>query len=155
MCKPVSAWTRSPASRAKSLPRGTMLGLVGAAALAFAALSISPAAAMPVAPSSTVVGDGGTGLIQVRQGGGRGWRGGGGGWRGGYRGGYRAGYRAGYRWYRRPGYGWGWWGPGIAAGVIGGAALAAPYYYGYPGYYGSGMCRVWGPGYWVYAPCPY
>lgn len=98
-----------------------ILGIGGAAVLALAALS--QASAMPAAPRSTIVDSVDTGLSQVAN---RGWRGGGN-WRGGY--------RAGYRW-RGPGYGRGWWGPGIAAGVIGGAALAAPYYYGAPyGYY--------------------
>ncbi len=55
-------------------------------------------------------------------GGGRGWHGGGGGWHGG-------------GWH----HGWGGWGPGVvgglAAGAIIGGALAAPYAYGYGGYY--------------------
>ena len=60
-----------------------------------------------------------------------------------------------------PAYAWrGWWGPGLAAGVIGGAivggAIASnPYPYGYyapgsyyggPGYYGDG--GPYGPCYW-------
>jgi hypothetical protein len=41
-------------------------------------------------------------------------------------------------WWRR----WGWGGPGLffgglAAGAVVGGALAAPYYYGGPGYYGG------------------
>jgi hypothetical protein len=127
-----------------------ILGIGGAAVLAFAAMS--PASAMPTAPRSAVVDSADAGVIQIRNGGGnRGWKGGGN-WRGGYRAGYRAGYRPGYRYWNRPGYGWGWWGPGIVAGAAVGAAIAAPYYYGAPG---PGLCRVWGPGYWTYAPCPY
>lgn len=126
-----------------------ILGISGAAVLAFATLS--PASAMPTAPRAAVVADvGDAGLIQVGNGGGRGWKGGGN-YRQGYRAGYRAGYRPGYRYWNRPGYGWGWWGPGIVAGAaIGAAAVAAPYYYGAPA---PGYCRVWGPGYWTYAPC--
>jgi hypothetical protein len=51
--------------------------------------------------------------------------------------------------------GWGW-GPGIAAGLIGGAivggaiASSNPYYYGYgPGYYGPGYPAYAG----AYGPC--
>jgi hypothetical protein len=43
--------------------------------------------------------------------------------------------------------GWGWWGPGIAAGVLAGAAIGAataPYYYYPPGYYYRNPCQ---PGY--------
>ncbi len=59
------------------------------------------------------------------------------------------------------GYGWrgGWgWGPGpFVAGAVVGAALAAPYYYGYGPYYPYGPypygyygCRrVWNGYYWV------
>jgi hypothetical protein len=101
-----------------------ILKIGSAAVLALATLS--PASAMPTAPRSAVVDSADTGPIQVAN---RGWRGGGN-WRGGY--------RAGYRWHRGPGYGVRWWGPGIAAGVIGGAVLAAPHYYGAPyGYYGA------------------
>lgn len=124
-----------------------ILGIGGAAILALAV--VSPASAMPAAPRSAVVDTVDAGIIQVGNGN-RGWKGGNN-WRGGYRGGYRAGYRPGYRYWNRPGYGWGWWGPGIIAGAAVGAVLAAPYYAA-PG---PGMCRVWGPGYWTYAPCPY
>jgi len=46
--------------------------------------------------------------------------------------------------------GWGW-GPGLAAGLIGGAIIggaiaSSPYYYG-PGYYGPGYYGYYGPGY--------
>lgn len=67
---------------------------------------------------------------------GRGFAGGGyrgGGWGGGYRGGgwgggYRGGYRGGY--YGRGYYGPGPWAGAAAAGLLlGGAAIAAPYYY--------------------------
>jgi hypothetical protein len=50
----------------------------------------------------------------------------------------------------------GWWGPGIAAGIIGGAIVGgaianSPYYYG-PGYYGAGY--PYGPPYaGPYGPC--
>ena len=122
-----------------------ILGIGGAADLALAAMS--PASATPAAPRSAIVDSADTGLIQVAN---RGWRGGGN-WRGGYRGGYRAGYR-----WSRPGYGRGWWGPGIAAGVIGGAALAAPYYYGAPyGYYGSPYGYYGGPYYYGAPYYPY
>ena len=124
-----------------------ILGISGAALLALA--TVAPASAMPAAPRSAVVDTADTCIIQVGNGRG-GWKGGNN-WRGGYRAGYRAGYRPGYRYWNRPGYGWGWWGPGIVAGAAVGAALAAPYYAA-PG---PGMCRVWGPGYWTYAPCPY
>ncbi len=52
-----------------------------------------------------------------------------GGFHGGYHGGY-GGYRGGYRGYR--GYG-GY--PYFVGGVLLGAALWSPWYYGYPGYY--------------------
>jgi hypothetical protein len=51
----------------------------------------------------------------------------------------------------------GWWGPGLAAGVIGGAIVGgaianSPYYYG-PGYYGAGY-PYYGPPYaGPYGPC--
>jgi hypothetical protein len=63
--------------------------------------------------------------------GGGGWRGGGWGGRGVWHGGY---WRGGY-WNN------GWWGPAIAAGVIGGAAIASYPYWGGGGYgYGGGGC---------------
>jgi hypothetical protein len=52
----------------------------------------------------------------------------------------------------------GGWGPGIAAGVIGGAIIGgaianSPYYYG-PGYYGAGYPGYYGPPYTgAYGPC--
>ena len=52
----------------------------------------------------------------------------------------------------------GWWGPGVAAGLIGGAIVggaiaSSPYYYG-PGYYGPGY-GYYGPAYsgGPYGPC--
>lgn len=57
--------------------------------------------------------------------------------------------------------GGGWWGPGVAAGVIGGAIVggaiaSSPYYYG-PGYYGPGYYppAYYGPAYGggPYGPC--
>jgi hypothetical protein len=53
----------------------------------------------------------------------------------------------------------GWWGPGLAAGVIGGAIVGgaianSPYYgpgyygAGYPGYYGAPYSGPYGPCYW-------
>jgi hypothetical protein len=49
----------------------------------------------------------------------------------------------------------GGWGPGLAAGLIGGAIIggaiaSSPYYYG-PGYYGPGY---YDPGYYPYAASP-
>ena len=46
----------------------------------------------------------------------------------------------------------GWWGPGIAAGILGGAIVGgaiatSPYYYG-PGYYGPPYAGPYGPCYW-------
>jgi hypothetical protein len=60
-------------------------------------------------------------------GGGGGWHGGGGGWHGGGGGWHGGGWHGG-NW---------WWGPGIAAGVFAGAALADTYGYGYPYGYGD------------------
>jgi hypothetical protein len=50
----------------------------------------------------------------------------------------------------------GWWGPGIAAGIVGGAIVGgaianSPYYYGpgyYPGGYGVPYTGPYGPCYW-------
>ena len=69
------------------------------------------------------------------------WRGWGGGWHGGGWGGrgvWHGGYWRGGNWYG------GWWGPAIAAGVIGGAAIASyPYWGGGYGYgYGGGCWQV-------------
>jgi hypothetical protein len=58
-----------------------------------------------------------------------------------------------------PAHAWrGWWGPGIAAGIIGGAIVggaiaSSPYYYG-PGYY-YGPRSYYGPAYGggAYGPC--
>jgi hypothetical protein len=62
---------------------------------------------------------------------------GGGGWHGGY---WRGGY-----WNN------GWWGPAIAAGVIGGAAIASYPYWGGGGYdYGGGGCWQVRPTYDAY-----
>jgi hypothetical protein len=53
----------------------------------------------------------------------------------------------------------GGWGPGLAAGLIGGAIIggaiaSSPYYYG-PGYYGPGYYGPgYGPGYYPYAASP-
>jgi hypothetical protein len=61
-------------------------------------------------------------------------------------------------WWRW-GPGWGWrWGPfwgGVAAGVVVGRALTAPYYYPYgpyAPYYGWG-CRPWWNGYYWVRSC--
>ncbi len=64
--------------------------------------------------------------------GGGGWHGGGWGGRGVWHGGY---WRGGY-WYD------GWWGPAIAAGVIGGAAIASYPYWGGGYGYGGGCWQV-------------
>ncbi|HKT54259.1 MAG TPA: hypothetical protein VJP88_07390 [Caulobacteraceae bacterium] len=63
---------------------------------------------------------------------------------GGYRGG-GYGYRGGYG---HGGYGWGWGAGAIGFGL--GAALAAPYYYDYPGYYYDEP--AYGCGYWAWDP---
>jgi hypothetical protein len=54
------------------------------------------------------------------------------------------GWRAGWR-----GRGGGWWGPGLALGILGGAAIAASGPYGYG--YGYGPGYAYAPGY-DYAP---
>src|SRR5262249_33461608 len=76
--------------------------------------------AAPVRPSTGAVKQARPRVVQdVRWGWGGGWRGGWGGWRGGWRGGAFAG--------------------GLLAGGLIGAAIASPYYYGYPSYgYGYG-----------------
>jgi hypothetical protein len=54
------------------------------------------------------------------------------GWHGNHA--WHGGWRHGWRGHR--GWGWGWGaGAGFAAGALVGSALAAPYYYGGPGYY--------------------
>lgn len=118
-----------------------------AAALTFAVMT--PASAMPASPRSSGIDSSQGVATQVRDDGNRNWKGG-----ANWRGDYRGGHRPGHRYWNRPGHGWGWWGPGIVGGVVG-TALAAPYYYGGYGAGSPGMCRVWGPGYWTYAPCPY
>jgi hypothetical protein len=105
-----------------------------AAALGFAAAAVFASSGAEAAPIPTSIGKihttAGSGLTNVqyrRWGGGGGWR-----WRGGYgwRGyGWRYPYRYGY------GYGWGWgWPYYYGAGVVAGAAVAAPYYYAPPVY---------------------
>jgi hypothetical protein len=86
------------------------------------ALAMAAAVVLPVTPAAA----------QWRGGGfhGGGWHGGGWGGRGVWHGGY---WRGGY-WNN------GWWGPAIAAGVIGGAAIASYPYWG--GGYGGGCWQV-------------
>jgi len=93
------------------------------------ALAMAAAIVLPTTPASA-------GGWRMGGGGwhGGGWHGGGGGGRGVWHGGY---WRGG-NWYG------GWWGPAIAAGVIGGAAIASyPYWGGGYGYgYGGGCWQV-------------
>jgi hypothetical protein len=88
------------------------------------ALAMAAAVVLPTSPASA----GGWGGGSFHGGGfhGGGWHGGGWGGRGVWHGGY---WRNGY-WNN------GWWGPAIAAGVIGGAAIAS-----YP-YWGGGCWQV-------------
>jgi hypothetical protein len=87
--------------------------------------SLLPSQGAPLMPTSPLAksASANTDIVQVRYGGWGGWRGGWGGWRGG-------GWRG----------GWGGWGlgAGVLAGAAIGAAIAAPYYGGYPydSYYG-------------------
>jgi hypothetical protein len=105
------------------------------------ALAMAAAIALPAAPASAGGWHGGGGGWH---GGGGGWHGGGwhgGGWGGGWHGGGWAGRGVWHGGYWRNGY-WnnGWWGPAIAAGVIGGAAIASYPYWG--GGYGGGCWQV-------------
>lgn len=109
-----------------------MLAIAPAGEAQAAQRSGSPAATNSQAPIEMQHRGGGRGQLGM----GRGFAGGGyrgGGWGGGYRGGYRGGwagggYRGGY--YRRGWYGPGPWAGAAAAGLLlGGAAVAAPYYY--------------------------
>jgi hypothetical protein len=99
--------------------RMTKFKVLGAVCLAATLAAASPALARP---------GGMRGAAHVAAGGGS-WHGGGGGWHGGG--------------FRRGGFG-----PGIAAGVIAGAALGGAYgYYGDPGYYGDSYAYDPGPSY--------
>jgi hypothetical protein len=114
------------------------------------ALAMAAAVILPTTPASA----GGWGGGGFRGGGfhGGGWHGGGwhgGGWHGGgwHGGGWGGGGWAGrgvwHGGYWRGGY-WnnGWWGPAIAAGVIGGAAIASYPYWGGGYGYGGGCWQV-------------
>jgi hypothetical protein len=119
----------------------TITALAGASMLALA--SVSPASAFTLAYPSLSQPIASAQIDKVWWRGG-GWRGGwGGGWHGGWRG---AGWRGGWGWRR----GWGWGPAAVAGGVVAGAALVGPGYYGGyygpgPGYYGPGPGWGWGP----------
>jgi len=110
---------------AKTIVKLTSAGLIGATLIAGGTSAI--AAPMGIAPKATVEAASPVTDVQWRRWGGDGWG------------------------YRR-GWGGGWAGPALGAaiglGVLGAAAAAssAPYYYGYPAYYGYGY-PAYGYGY--------